>query len=121
MGKAVVFIIFAICFVIFILFKYVFVGAKAAYEAVFDPNAKDDRIQRILGNCYTRVVAAMSQRYNGNPDNLRLLIAELVPTIQSYIFDEGYKVPSSVAKAVVCQAIVTANIASEDQVRRATS
>jgi hypothetical protein len=80
-----------------------------------------ERIRRVLQNCYARVVQTMSQRYDGKPDSLRLTIAELVPNIQSYIFDAGYKIPTDVARAVVCQAIIAAGIATDDQVKRATT
>ena len=121
MGKALIAVVFLGFFVIFLIVKFVLSGAKAAYEAVFDPNAKDDRARRILENCFVRIAHTMSARYDGNPANLRLLIAEMVPKLQAYIFDEGYKVPSQIAQNLVCRAIVVGRYATEEEVASAVA
>jgi hypothetical protein len=121
MGRAIAIFFFIVCFLVFVAIKAAATGAKAAYEAVFDPGAKEERIRAILRNCYERVTRAIRQRHDGRTETLRILIAEQVPAVQAYIFDQGYKVPADMARRLVCTAIVDANLASEDQVRHAAA
>lgn len=119
MGKAIGLIFFFVLFVVFSVIKSAAKGAKAAYEAVFDPNAKDERIKNLVGNCMLRVSHTMHEKYSGNPSELPLAIVHLTPVVQSMILEAGYNVPANVARSIVCDAIVFGKHATEDQVSNA--
>lgn len=119
MGKAVGGIFFIGLFIVFLIVKYAFTGAKAAYEAVFDPQAKDDRIRTLIENCMLRVSNAMHEKYNGDESGLSLAILHLTPMVQSAIMEAGYNVPAAVARSIVCDAIVNGKHASRSQVNEA--
>lgn len=119
MGRAVIFIVFLIGFVLFALLKMIFSGTKAAYEAVFDPNAKDERIKALIEDCMLRVSHSMYQNYTGKSGELTLAILQLTPVVQSLILDRGYKANSDEARSIVCQAIVMGGHATQEEVNRA--
>lgn len=119
MGKAFVFVVFLICFVIFAIIKFVVVGTKAAYEAVFDPNAKDERARAVIAQCMAAVQHVMQNNYSGQPGELSMAILQLTPAVQSLILDRGYQVTSVIARAIVCDAIVTGGHATREEVDRA--
>lgn len=119
MGRAFVFVIFLIGFVIFAIIKFVIVGTKAAYEAVFDPNAKDERAKAVIAQCMAAVHHVMHNNYTGKPGELSMAILQLTPAVQSLILDRGYQVNSAIARAIVCDAIVTGGHATREEVDRA--
>lgn len=119
MGRAAVFVVFAIGFVVFLLIKLVATGTKAAYEAVFDPGAKDERIRSLISECMLRVSHVMHEKYTGNEAELGLAIAHLTPAVQSMVMDKGYRLDSKIAKQIVCDAIVAGGHASREAVNRA--
>jgi hypothetical protein len=119
MGKGLVLLVFAVCFVAFVVLKLVFVGTKAAYEAVFDPGAKDQRVRELISHCMLRVSHAMHERYNGQPGQLRVAILELTPLVQSIILERGYKADAAMARAIVCSAIVAGGHASQSEIEDA--
>lgn len=119
MGKAFGYIVFLGFFVVFVIIKHFMRGAKAAYEAVFDPNAKDDRVRRLLETCIFKVSNLMNQRYSGNVNDLPSAILHLTPVVQSMILEAGYKAPAHIAQAIVCDGIVIGNHATRLQVNEA--
>ena len=119
MGRAIIFVIFLIGFVIFALIKMVFVGTKAAYEAVFDPTAKDERIKALVADCMIRVSHTMHEKYTGKPGELSMAIMQLTPAVQSMILEKGYQTNAAVARAIVCDAIVIGRHATREEVDRA--
>jgi len=121
MGRAIVFIFFIVAAAIFWVIKAAVVGTKAAYEAVFDPAAPDRRIQAILEGLYLRLEQYMRQNYAGDIGKLRLLVAEMVPLAQSYVFDSGYKIPSEIARQIVIRAVIASGRATEQEVQSVLS
>lgn len=119
MGRAIIFVIFLIGFVIFALIKMVFVGTKAAYEAVFDPTAKDERVKALISDCMLRVSHVMHEKYTGQPGELSIAILQLTPAVQSMILEKGYQTNASIARAIVCDAIVIGGHATREEVDRA--
>lgn len=119
MGRAIVLVIFVIGFVVFALIKMVFVGTKAAYEAVFDPTAKDDRIKALISDCMLRVSHTMHEKYTGKPGELSMAILQLTPAVQSMILEKGYQTNAAIARVIVCDAIVIGGHATREEVERA--
>jgi hypothetical protein len=119
MGKGIVFVVFLIGFVIFMLIKLVATGTKAAYEAVFDPGAKDEHIRSLIAECMLRVSHVMHEKYTGKEAELGLAIAQLTPAVQSMVMDKGYRITSTIARQIVCDAIVAGGHASREAVNRA--
>ena len=119
MGKAIIFVVFAVGFVIFLLIKLVATGTKAAYEAVFDPGAKDERARAVISDCMLRVSHVMHENYKGNEAELGLAILQLTPAVQSLVMDKGYRIDSGIARQIVCDAIVAGGHATREAVSRA--
>lgn len=119
MGRAAIWVIFMIGFVIFLMIKFVIVGTKAAYEAVFDPNAKDERVKELISLCMLRVSHAMHEKYTKQPGELQMAILQLTPVVQSMILERGYRADASIARAIVCSAIVAGGHATQEEVERA--
>lgn len=119
MAKGFILVIFIICFVIFAILKMIFAGGKAAYEAVFDPNAKDERIKSLISECMLRVSHAMHEKYKGQPGELSMAILQLTPVVQSMILEKGYQINAEIARSIVCEAIVTGGHATREEVSRA--
>lgn len=119
MGRAIIFVIFIIGFVIFAIAKLIFTGTKAAYDAVFDPSAKDEKIKKLIADCMLRVSHSMHEKYTGQTGELSMAILQLTPAVQSMIMDSGYQVSSSVARKIVCDAIVIGGHATKEEVDRA--
>lgn len=119
MGRAIIFVIFLIGFVVFALIKMVFVGTKAAYEAVFDPTAKDERVKTLVADCMLRVSHIMHERYTGHPGELSMAILQLTPAVQSMILERGYQINAAIARAIVCDAIVIGGHATREEIDRA--
>jgi len=119
MGRAVIFIVFAIGFVIFMLIKLIATGTKAAYEAVFDPSAKDSRARAVISECMLRVSHVMHEKYKKNEIELSLAILQLTPAVQSMVMDKGYRIDSGMARQIVCDAIVAGGHATREAVDRA--
>ena len=119
MGKALLAVVFLVGFVIFFLAKTVMVGTKAAYEAVFDPSAKDERTKALVSDCMLRVSHKMHETYTGKTGELTLAILQMTPMVQSFFFDKGYKLDSTIARGLVCEAIVVGGHASREEVARA--
>lgn len=119
MGRAFIFVIFLIGFVIFAVIKMAVVGTKAAYEAVFDPNAKDERVRALVANCMLRVSHVMHEKYTGQPGELSMAILQLTPAVQSMILEQGYRVNADIAQAIVRNAIVEGGHATQEEVDRA--
>jgi hypothetical protein len=115
MGKAIAILVFLVLLAGFAIIRSVAVGAKAAYEAVFDPGANDQRVRKIIENCFYRVNHYASTRLNNDRSNLAVVIAELTPMTQSFIMDEGYRVSSDAARNLVCKAMIAGGFASEAQ------
>jgi hypothetical protein len=116
MGRGVIFIVFLVGFVIFTILKMIFVGTKAAYEAVFDPSAKDERIRGIIADCIVRVNDVMRTQYEGGLGELSILILHLTPMVQSYILERGYQTTAAIARGIVCDAIVIGGHATHEEV-----
>lgn len=119
MGRAIVFVVFFVGFIIFAVIKVAVVGTKAAYEAVFDPNAKDERVRRLVANCMLRVSHVMHEKYTGQPGELSVAILQLTPAVQSMILEQGYQVTADIAKSIVRGAIVAGGHATQEEVDRA--
>ena len=119
MGRAIIFVVFVIGFIIFALIKFVLVGTKAAYEAVFDPTAKDDRVKTLVADCMLRVSHSMHELYTGKPGELSMAIMQLTPAVQSMILEKGYQVNAAIARSIVCEAIVVGGHATREEVARA--
>ncbi|MXS85918.1 hypothetical protein ABO04_08360 [Nitrosomonas sp. HPC101] len=119
MGRAGIFVIFLIGFVVFTLIKMIFVGTKAAYEAVFDPTAKDERVKALIADCMLRVSHIMHEKYTGQPGELSMAILQLTPAVQSMILEKGYQTNAAIARAIVCDAIVIGGHATREEVDRA--
>lgn len=118
MGRAIIFVVFLIGFVVFALLKMVLVGTKAAYEAVFDPNAKNERIRSLIDSCMLRVSHVMHETYTGKPGELSMAILQLTPAVQSMILEHGYQVNAEIAQAIVRNAIVAGGHATQEDVDR---
>ena len=116
MGRGVVFVVFLIGFVVFALIKYVFIGTKAAFEVVFDPNTNDHKVKLIAAKCADLVELSMKRNYKGDPKELSIAIHMLTPYVQSLILDHGYQVDSAVARRIVCSAIVAGGYATRAEV-----
>jgi len=116
MGRAIIGVVFVIAFVIFALIRFVIVGTKAAYEAVFDPNAKGEREQAIIGECMMAVNHAMRDI---SKSKLSLAILKLTSIVQAMILKKGYRVDSVIARSIVCDAIVIYGHATREEVNRA--
>jgi hypothetical protein len=116
MGRLLWMVAFFVSFVIYAIVKSVATGATAAYEAVFDPNAKDQRIQELVGYCMLRVSHAMHEHHASEPGELKMAILQLTPVVQSLILEAGYKVNASIAERIVCQAIVVGRHATEEEI-----
>ncbi|MDM0116214.1 hypothetical protein QTI66_29030 [Variovorax sp. J22R133] len=119
MGKALIGVVFIIGFVVFLVAKTVILGTKAAYEAVFDPTAKDDQTKALISDCMLRVSHKMHESYTGKAGELTQAILHLTPMVQSFFFDKGFKVDSAIARRLVCEAIVAGGHASHEEVARA--
>lgn len=119
MGRAFVFVIFIIGFVVFAILKMVFAGTKAAYETVFDPNAKDERVKALISHCMLHVSHIMHEKYTNQPGELSMAILQLTPAVQSMILERGYQANAAIARAIVCNAIVTGGHATQEEVDRA--
>lgn len=119
MGRGFIFVIFFICFVVFAIIKLAFTGAAAAFEAVFDPNAKDERITKLINDCMIKVSHVMHQKYTAQPGELKMAILQLTPAVQSMILEAGYKIEATVAAKIVCQAIVDGGHATAEEVQSA--
>ena len=119
MGRAFIFVIFVIGFVVFAIAKLIFTGTKAAYDAVFDPSAKDERIKTLIAECMLRVSHSMHEKYTGQAGELSMAILQLTPAVQSMIMDKGYQVSSANARKIVCDAIVIGGHATREEVDRA--
>lgn len=117
MGRAFIFVIFFACFVVFAIIKLAFTGVAAAFEAVFDPNAKDEKIKALINDCMIKVSHVMHQKYTKQPGELKMAILQLTPAVQSMILEAGYKAPATVAAGIVCQAIVGGGHATEEEVK----
>lgn len=121
MGRAAVLVVFVIGFVAFVVLKVVVVGTKAAYEAVFDPAAKSERVRGIVSECMLRVSHAMHEKYTGQPGELKMAILQLTPIVQSIILEKGYQANAVMARGIVCEAIVAGGHASREEVGLAQS
>jgi len=55
MGKAIVLVFFVGAFIVFAIIKAAFFGAKEAYNAVFNPNANDEKVKQVIAQCYEGV------------------------------------------------------------------
>ena len=119
MGRGIVLIIFIIGFVVFAIAKMAIVGTKAAYEAVFDPNAKDERIKSLVSDCMLRVSHIMHEKYTGQPGELSMAILQLTPAVQSMILEKGYQASADIARTIVCSAIIAGGHATREEVERA--
>lgn len=119
MGKGIVFVVFVIGFIIFAVIKFVIIGTKAAYEAVFDPNAKDERAKALIAECMMAVNHVMREKYTGQPGELSMAILQLTPAVQSMILNKGYQANSVIARTIVCDAIVVCGHATREEVDRA--
>lgn len=97
----------------------VLLGTKAAYEAVFDPTAKDERIKALVADCMLRVSHTMHEKYTGQPGELSMAILQLTPVVQSFILERGYQTTAAIARVVVCEAIVAGGHATREEVDRA--
>lgn len=97
------------------------VGTKAAYEAVFDPTAKNARIEALVSECMLRVSHVMYEKYTRQPSELSTAIQQLTPAVQSMILEKGYNANAAIARAIVCDAIVAGNHATREEVDRAKS
>lgn len=118
MGRAAVIIIFIIGFIVFAIAKAIFTGTKAAYNVIFDPNSKEEKIQAIVNDAMIRVDLAMHQKYKKQYGELQLLIAQLTLEVQSFVLEKGYNLPSNVAKQIVCEAIVIGGHATYEEINR---
>lgn len=119
MARLLIFIVFIIGFFVFALIKITFVGTKAAYEAVFDPTAKDERISALVADCMLRVSHIMHEKYTGQPGELSMAIMQLTPAVQSMILEKGYQVSPAIARTIVCDAIVNGGHATRSEVEHA--
>jgi hypothetical protein len=119
MGKAIGFLVFFAFFIVFAVIKTMMTGAKAAYEAVFDPNAKDARVEKLVHDCMLRVSHTMHEKYTRQPGELKMAILQLTLVVQSMILEAGYKVEAAVAANIVCKAIVIGGHASDAEIKMA--
>ena len=51
----------------FAIIKLVITGTKAAYEAVFDPDAKDEKVRELIASCMLVVHQIMTEKYTKQP------------------------------------------------------
>lgn len=116
MGKGFVFVIFIIGFIFFAIIKLVITGTKAAYEAVFDPDAKEEKVRELIASCMLVVHQIMTEKYTKQPGELSIAIMHLTPAIQSIILENGYQVDAEIARKIVCNAIVSGGHATQEEV-----
>jgi len=119
MGRLLVFVIFLIGFLFFAFIKIAIVGTKAAYEAVFDPTAQDERVKSLITECMLRVSHIMHEKYTHQPGELSMAIQQLTPAVQSMILEKGYRADASIARTIVCDAIVMGGHATREEVESA--
>lgn len=118
MGKGIVFIVFAIGFIVFLILKVIFVGAKVAYDSVFDPNSRNEKILLLIDDCKLKVSHEM-YAHKEILGGARLL--RLMNMVQDMIFQRGYgKVEPDILYGIVCQAMLEGKHATENEIKLAT-
>ena len=119
MGRLFVGLVFLIGFVIFTVIKLAAKGTVAAYQAVFDPQAKDARTRELVELSMHRVNHAMHQSYRGRTEELSGAIEAMTPIVQSTMVEKGVAISRYQARALVCEAIVNGGHATQGEVLRA--
>lgn len=118
MGRGILAVIFIAGFIVYVLFKVIFAGAKAAYDSVFDPNSKNEKIIMLIQDCKLRVSHSMYQEkeiFNG----ARLL--RLMNLVQETIFEKGFgKIDPETLHSIACMGVLEGKHATEMEIKKAT-
>ena len=105
MGRIAGFIIFLAFFVVFALIKFVFTGARAAYQAVFNPNNLDENAKLFLGRVWVKTDLELKTAYMEDGRSIQGIVSDLIPQIQSLGREFGYEIDRNLSKNLILRAI----------------
>lgn len=118
MGRAIGLVVFVILFIIFAIVKASIQGGKAAYNAVFNPNAKDEAVMKLLSMIFVTVQEYMRRNYSGNTADLSSAVMKCTHDAQKLIEANGYNAPISITETIVKEAIATGGFATTADLAR---
>jgi heme/copper-type cytochrome/quinol oxidase subunit 2 len=112
MGRAIGLVAFVLLFIVFFVIKAALQGGKAAYNAVFNPNAKDEAVMRVIGMIVVTVQEYMRQNYSGSKSELPYMLTKCTNEAQKLIEANGFSAPISITESIVKKAIIDGGFAS---------
>ena len=118
MARALAFVVFALLFIVFLVIKAVLQGGKAAYNAVFNPDARDEAVLRVLHMIYITVQGYMQSNYSGKTSDLRRAFFDCTNQAQKIIESNGFSAPIYVTERIVKSAIIQGGFVSADDFDR---
>lgn len=112
-------IVFFLGFLVFGILKAIGSATKSAYNAVFNPNASDEKVKGVLAQVYFQIAVSLRENPIHTREDLRLTIPILTELAQETISQAGYPCTKEVAFRVVVAALENQGHATAAEIRDA--